>query len=270
MRNKLISIIIPTYNCGPKFAATMESLKSQPSELFEVIVVDGGSTADTLSVIKDFGGDSKVVSESDRGVYDALNKGIRMATGKYLICVGAGDRLREDVLAQVAAILPEEKMAFVYGNAYLVRHGLVYAGEFTRKTFMEKNICQQAIFYERTLFDVFGTFDLRYKVYADHAFNMRCFADSRVRKIYLDMVVADFEGWGISDTQVDHRFNTDLPRLIRKYVGMQEYLRYRIYRSRVSFYDFRHRLATSARTSLTWPAPVLGRKERYDAEEDVN
>lgn len=270
MGKKLISVIIPTYNCGPKFAATMESVKSQPSELLEVIVVDGGSTNETLSVIKDCGGNSTVISESDRGVYDALNKGIRMATGKYLLCVGAGDRLRKGVLEQVAAILPEEKLTFVYGNAYLVRHGLVYAGEFTSKTFMVKNICQQAIFYERSLFDVFGTFDLRYKVYADHAFNMRCFADSRVRKIYLDMVVADFEGWGISDTKVDHHFQNDLPRLIRKYVGMDEYLRYRLYRGRVSFYDFRHRVAASAKAGMTWRPPLLARRAQCDAEEDVN
>ncbi len=267
MEQKLISIIIPTYNCGRKLALTLDSVLSQPRDLYEIIVVDGGSTDDTLGVAGEYGGRMRLVSEADRGVYDALNKGIRLATGKHLLFLGAGDRLREGVLESVAGQLPEGELSFVYGDAHLVRHGVRVCGKFSRKEFVVRNICHQAIFYERTIFDVLGGYDLKYKVYADWAFNMKCFADRRVRKVYLDMVVSDFEGWGISDTQEDAEFYRDLPRLIRKYVGLDEYLRNRIYLSRVAFYGFRHGLARSLKAAATQPASLLRRQKSYDVDE---
>jgi glycosyltransferase involved in cell wall biosynthesis len=245
----------------------LESVLSQPRDLYEIVVVDGGSTDETLSVIAEYGSGLRSVSEADRGVYDALNKGIRLASGKYLFFLGAGDRLKEGVLERVAGRLPEGELSFVYGDAYLVRHGVHVCGKFSMKEFVVRNICHQAIFYERTIFDALGVYDLKYKVYADWAFNMKCFADARVRKIYLDMVIADFEGWGISDTQEDAEFYRDLPRLIRKYVGLDEYLRNRIYLSRVAFYDLRHGLARSLKAAAVQPASLRRRQKSYDVEE---
>jgi glycosyltransferase involved in cell wall biosynthesis len=267
LEQKLISVIIPTYNCGPKLAPTLESVLSQPGGLCEIVVVDGGSTDETLSVAGEYGGRLRLVSEADRGVYDALNKGIGLAAGKYLFFLGAGDRLKEGVLGRVAGLLPAGELAFVYGDAYLVRHGVRVCGKFSAKEFVVRNICHQAIFYERTIFDVLGGYDLKYKVYADWAFNMKCFADRRVRKVYLDMLIADFEGWGISDTQEDAEFYRDLPRLIRKYVGLDEYLRNRIYLGRVAFHGFRHGLARSVKAAAAQPASLLRRQKSYDVDE---
>jgi glycosyltransferase involved in cell wall biosynthesis len=259
VKQKLFSVVIPTYNCGRKLAATLESVLSQPRELYEIIVVDGGSGGETLCVIEEYGGSLRFLSEPDRGVYDALNKGVGMSSGRHLLFLGAGDRLKEGVLERVAEILPEGEPSFAYGDAYLVRHDLRQSGTFGRKDFIRKNLCQQAIFYERTLFDLLGEFDLRYAVYADWAFNMKCFADPRVRKLYLGLLVADFEGWGISDTQEDRAFQRDLPGLIRRHVGAGEYLRYRVYLARVSFYVLRHKLAGAVKAAL--PASLLRRQK---------
>lgn len=258
MKQKLFSVVIPTYGCGGKLAATLKSVLAQPKELYEIIVVDGGSGAETLSVIEEYAGHLRFVSEPDRGVYDALNKGAAMSSGKHLLFLGAGDVLKEGVLERVAEILPEDEPSLAYGDAYLVRHGVRQGGTFGRKDFVGRNLCQQAIFYERKIFDLLGGFDLKYKVYADWAFNMKCFADPRVRKLYLGLLVADFEGWGISDMQEDHAFQKDLPRLIRRHVGVDEYLRYRIYLARVSFYVFRRRVANSVKTAL--PSSLLRRQ----------
>jgi len=242
MKQVLFSVIIPSYNCGPKLAATIESVLSQPEGLYELIVVDGGSDDATLDVIGRFAGRLRYVSESDRGVYDAMNKGVGMSKGKYVFILGAGDRLRDGVLARVASLLPDAP-SFAYGDAYLERHGVTMGGAMEKTDFIRTNICQQAIFYERSVFELLGGFDLKYKVYADWAFNMKCFADPRLRKVYLDTVVADFEGWGISDTQKDADFVNGFPTLIRRYVGAGHYVRHRIYLARVSFYRFRHGLA---------------------------
>jgi glycosyltransferase involved in cell wall biosynthesis len=238
----LFSVIIPSYNCGRKLETTIESVLSQPSGLYELLVVDGGSTDDTLDVVRKFEGRLRYVSEADRGVYDAINKGVRMSRGKYVFILGAGDRLREGVLSRVAVMLTPEA-SFVYGDAYLERYDFLMAGPVEKPDFIKTNICQQSIFYERSVFDLLGGFDLRYSVFADWAFNMKCFADPRLRKVYLGLIVADFEGSGISDMQHDAHFVNDFPRLIRKYVGVGHYLRYRIYLTRVFFYRFRHGLA---------------------------
>lgn len=242
MKQVLFSVIIPSYNCGPKLGATIESVLSQTPGLYEIIVIDGGSTDGTLDVIRKFERHLKYVSEPDRGLYDAMNKGVAMSAGKYVVILGGGDKLRDGALGRVAKLLPDEP-SFAYGDAYLERHGVLMGGSMERADFIRTNICHQAIFYERTVFELLGGFELKYKVYADWAFNMKCFADPRLLKVYLGTVVADFEGWGISDTQTDANFVKDFPTLIRKYVGLGHYLRYRIYHARVSFHRFRHGLA---------------------------
>ena len=259
MKQVLFSVIIPSYNCGPKLAATIESVLSQTQGLYELIVVDGGSAGETLDVIRKFEGRLKYVSESDRGLYDAMNKGVAMSAGKYVFILGGGDRLRDGALGRVAKLLPDEP-TFAYGDAYLERHGVMMGGQIERADFIRTNICQQAIFYERTIFEMLGGFDLKYKVYADWAFNMKCFADTRLRKVYLGTVVADFEGWGVSDTQTDAHFVKDFPTLIRKYVGLGHYVRHRIYLSRVSFYRFRHGLADFVKETARRRGSLLRRQ----------
>jgi len=90
---KRFSVITPTLNPGPKLEATINSVLSQNQKLFEYIIVDGGSTDETLNVIRKYGKRIKWVSKKDRGVYDAMNKGIKMARGDYLYFLGAGDHL---------------------------------------------------------------------------------------------------------------------------------------------------------------------------------
>jgi glycosyltransferase involved in cell wall biosynthesis len=269
MKQMLFSVIIPCFNCGPKLRATIESVLSQGEGLYELIVVDGGSADDTLDVVREFAAHLRYVSEKDGGVYDAINKGVRMSRGRYVFILGAGDKLRAGVLSRVAEMLPSEA-SFVYGDAYLERHGVLMGGALEKPDLIRTNICQQAIFYERGVFDLLGGFDLRYNVYADWVFNMKCFADPRLRKVYLGLTVSDFEGWGISDQQQDVHFVNDFPGLIRKYVGLGYYLRYRTYLTRVSLYRFRHGLADFVKEAATQPAALFRRHKprRFQGKAD--
>src|SRR5260221_9607043 len=99
-KRKRVSVITPTLNPGPKLEATINSVLAQKAELFEYIIVDGGSTDETLSLVRKYGKRLTWVSKKDRGVYDAMNKGIKMARGDYLYFLGAGDHLRENILAK--------------------------------------------------------------------------------------------------------------------------------------------------------------------------
>jgi glycosyltransferase involved in cell wall biosynthesis len=218
MERKLFSIITPTYNCGTKIVRTINSVLSQDSDLYEYIVVDGDSSDGTRSEVERFGDRIRFVSEPDRGVYDAMNKGIEMARGKYIYFLGAGDTLRANVLGNLARVIPDTELAFVYGNVYWVDEAFIYGGEFDKLRLETFNICHQAIFYERSIFDEIGRFELDYKILADYVFNIKCFGNDKIQKTYLDYVVANFEGGGLSAQQKDIALTNALPRLIEEYL----------------------------------------------------
>jgi glycosyltransferase involved in cell wall biosynthesis len=216
---KFFSIITPVYNCGPKIEATIESVWSQKSGLFEHIIVDGGSIDQTLESIKKSGYPFTLVSEKDSGVYDAMNKGIDLACGKYLYFLGAGDRLEPGILEKIAPLMPRQKLAFVYGNVLWEGHNKIYDGEFSKEKMKAgSNICQQAIFYERRIFDLLGKFETRFSVLADHAMNIRCFGRDEITKIYIEAVIARFEGGGLCVHRPDHTFAQEFPTLIKTYL----------------------------------------------------
>ena len=98
----LFSIITPTYNCIEKIKLTLDSVISQSFVELEYLIIDGLSndgTGEFISKIKDQR--VRILSEPDMGIYDAMNKGVRMARGKYLLFLGAGDCLCPDVLQEI-------------------------------------------------------------------------------------------------------------------------------------------------------------------------
>lgn len=192
-----------------------------------MIVLDGASTDDTLDSIKKYESGLKLVSEKDGGVYHAFNKGIDLATGQYLYFIGAGDKLREGVLETVSEFLPPDVPAFVYGDAYVVKEQIQYGGEYDESRLQKQNICHQAAFYHRDIFELVGKYDLRYSIFSDWALNLKCFGDRRVKKQYLQRVIVDFEGGGLSSTDGDADFKKDFPRLVRNYLGLKSYINYK-------------------------------------------
>lgn len=218
MSQKLFSIITPTYNCGAKIERTINSVLTQSEDLFDFHIIDGASTDATLRTIENYGDKINLISERDLGVYDAMNKGIELASGKYLYFLGAGDSLRADVLRKIEKMMPDESLSFVYGNVYWMDGAIIYSGEFDKLRLKTHNICHQAIFYERTIFDVIGKFELRFKVLADYVFNIKCFGDERVHKKYIDYVIANFEGGGLSAKQKDVALLNEHAQLIKDYL----------------------------------------------------
>ncbi len=206
VKQKLFSIITPVYNGGLKIEKTIHSVLSQDESLFEYIIVDGGSTDETLDIAEQYEDKIEIISEPDEGVYDAMNKGIDVATGKYLYFLGAGDSLRSNILSSLAGGMPEGELWFVYGNVYMLERGIIYDGEFNKAKLRKYNICHQAVFYERRIFDVVSQFETEYTVLADYVMNIKCFWNDRVQKKYVGYLIANFEGGGISTTQKDSKF----------------------------------------------------------------
>ncbi|HEV3410402.1 MAG TPA: glycosyltransferase [Chthoniobacterales bacterium] len=219
------SIICPTFNCAQKIGKTLESILCQPGVELECIVSDAASTDGTLQVIKSFSWDKRLRYDSrpDEGIYHGMNRGLAAARGRFLYFIGAGDTLRPKVLAEVAHAAQLERIdspTLIYGDVFWEEHGWVYAGEFNRFDLATHNICQQAIFYHRSIFDLLGPFDPSYRWHADYVLNLRCFGSEKIAKRYLPIIIATYEGAGASSRRWDAGFASEFARLVREELGI--------------------------------------------------
>ena len=121
MRKPKVSVITATYNDKENLRRIVRQVSAQDYENIEYIIVDGGSSDGTLDVIREaqeiFGERLKWISEPDKGIYDAINKGIRMATGEILGCC-FDEYAGTDVLSKMAEIMEREKTDGVHGDLY--------------------------------------------------------------------------------------------------------------------------------------------------------
>ena len=214
------SVVIPSFRCAEKLARSIASVLEQPRDLFELVVIDGDSQDATVDVIKANDAHLRWISEPDGGIYDAMNKGIAMSKGRYLYFLGAGDTLRDAVLARVASQLPMRTPGFVYGNVFMRDREIVWDGPWTAQKFRTRTPCQQAIFYDRRIFDRHGGFDPAFRAMADYAMNIRCFGDAKIQKVFIDEIIADYEGAGFSATYRDEAFYAARPALLRDHLGI--------------------------------------------------
>ena len=167
---------------------------------YESIVVDGGSSDGTAAFLRREKRIARYVSEPDRGVYDAMNKGLRLCRGDFVIFMNAGDEFfNPRVLERAAAVLrAHPDCRFLFGDACLV-------GEDGHCRFREydapvttQNICHQSIFYDRRLFAELGMYDERYRIVADYDFNLRAIAGSGVVPYHFSYPVCRFYEGGLS------------------------------------------------------------------------
>jgi len=155
-----------------------------------------------------------------------MNKGVRAARGQWLLFLGADDVLAAR-LAEIAPLLVDANTIY-YGDVYMAERRRVYDGAFNGYKLMFGNICQQAIFYTRRVFESYS-FDTRYKVWADHVLNMTCYGDTRFRFKYIGKVVAIYnDASGASANTVDAAFLADREELIRTHLRSPLLLAYRL------------------------------------------
>lgn len=223
----LISVIVPTMNSAAVIAGALQSLAEQTWRGFEVIVSDGGSRDDTVAAARLFEDRLpalRIDSRPDSGVYDAINRAVALARAPWFIVLGSDDRLHAPAtLAHMSAALTAapDDVLMVYGDVRMmaantcgVAPGGRFAGPLPLPRLCKANVCQQAIFYRRTAHAALGGFDLRYRLYADWAFNLRLAFCGRTQ--WIDLIVADYAATGMSATASDELFLAERPELIRR------------------------------------------------------
>jgi glycosyltransferase involved in cell wall biosynthesis len=220
-----VSIILPTYNVEKMVELTLASICSQAYRNFELIVVDGKSNDKTLDVITSYQkqqGNCSWISEQDRGLYDAMNKGIKRARGQWLYFIGAGDAMI-DCLDQVVPFLLDQNTIY-YGDVYLPSKNKTYAGEYRWHTLVSRNINHQSIFYPRGVFDTYS-YNLKYRILADYELNLRCWGEGHFQFRYIPVLVAIHNENGLSHHEIDEAFEEDKPGLVARYFGRRMKLR---------------------------------------------
>lgn len=172
MSQPTLSIITITYNAGQVLQRTLESVAEQDYPHIEYIIVDGNSKDNTMALVRAAGNQiNKVVSEPDRGLYDAMNKGLAMASGDYVLFLNAGDELADGhVLSEIFALPPAD---VYYGHAMLVnldgkslglREPLPPEKLSWKSLQWGMNVCHQAFIIRR---EKAVEYDLQYRICAD-------------------------------------------------------------------------------------------------------
>lgn len=210
-----LSIITINYNNASGLRKTMESVFAQTCKDFEYIIVDGASTDGSVDVIREFDSFNVQrstlnvftwVSEPDTGIYNAMNKGIRMAKGEYVLMLNSGDYFVDEHV--VERILPElDGTDIVQGNTicendagYYVSRG--YGRSDINYIDVQKGyFLHQASFCKRDLFDRYGYFDESYRISGDTIFYTRCLGAGNATFRYVDLNIAYFESGGVSDSK---------------------------------------------------------------------
>jgi len=221
MSEQLISIITPTYNSAEGLEACILSVAHQTYAHKEHLFVDNLSTDGTLEIIRKYAAKFqhiRLISEEDHGIYDAMNKGIEQSSGDWLYFMGCDDMFFDsEVLSRIFISFECSPYDVIYGNVEWGKGGTLYDGQFTPLKLLNKNICHQAIFFKRDLFERLGRFEIKYKVLADWVFNMRWFFDENITRIYLDKTIAIYNPDGFSSRNHDIVFIAERKRLVHLY-----------------------------------------------------
>ena len=193
-----ISIITATYNSGRTIRETIESVLRQTYTDFEYIIKDGGSKDDTLAIVKEyapkFGDKIKAISEPDQGIYDAMNKGIQMATGDVIGILNSDDfYTSDDALQVIADAFANNDIDATYGDIHFVNDDDLskcvryYSSAIFRRSFMRFGLmpAHPSFYCKKAVYEKYGSFDTSYKVSADFENLLRIIYVGNIKTKYI-------------------------------------------------------------------------------------
>ena len=216
-----VTVITPTYNSAKDIEACIISVAKQTYLNKEHLIIDNQSGDGTLEVIKKYAlfyQHIQFITESNDGIYDAMNKGIEKSSGEWLYFLASDDTFYDhDVLTDIIGSDETVHDDIIYGNVQWGTNGTIYDGEFTFVKLIEQNICLQSIFFRRNIFKLLGMFDLKYKGRADWAFNLLWIARDDIHKSYRQRVIATYGLGGYSSTHHDPIFHAGLRDIVRQH-----------------------------------------------------
>lgn len=225
-----ISVVIVTFNAAKTLQVCLDSIYRQKYPAIEVVLIDGKSTDGTVDIIKKNADKLGYwVSEKDAGIYDAINKGVKHATGQWLYFLGSDDELLDDFSLMAAEL--EDSNTVYYSN--VLSNGQVFWGELNLYHIAKYGIYHQAVIYPKSVFDKYS-YQTKYIMRADHVLNMQCVNDKAFKLQYKNYIIAKYNHLGESNTTIDSQFENDHVRLVFKLFPLKIALR-------IAFWKFKEK-----------------------------
>lgn len=222
-----VSVITPVYNGEKTIRETIEAVLGQTYKNVEYIVVDGASTDRTMEIVKEyepfFQGRLQYVSEKDRGIYQAMNKGIRLSTGRLIGIINSDDFYETDALEKVVSVMSDDLYQVIYGYLRTIERG----GE-NRVTTVKKEsgkmIAHPTCFLTREVYQKYGMFLEWFRIAADYELMLRLYEKNEVRFTQVNSVIANFRTGGASySSRRRAYFEADLARAMHKKMKLKEF-----------------------------------------------
>lgn len=233
MDNIKISVITVSFNSQETIKQTIDSIINQTIKPTEYIIIDGNSTDNTVSIIKSYENifheldiQYKWISESDKGIYDAMNKGINLANGDIIGILNSDDWYETIACEEIQRAYSKNKNALIYGMIRIWKNGLEYQVRQNHHNFISENVIQHpTCFIPKRMYDEFGMYDTKFQIAGDFELLNR-FNKKNIDFIKIDKVITNFRLGGKSDKA--------------KFIGAKEYLDIRYkngYVSEVEYYS---------------------------------
>jgi glycosyltransferase involved in cell wall biosynthesis len=212
MQRKIVSVITVCYNSEKYIQSAIESVLRQTYENIEYIIVDGNSRDKTLDIIRKyaslFNGRMRWISEPDNGIYHAMNKGIKMATGDIVGILNSDDIYFDDkVIEDIVLHIYSENADSIYGNVIMVHpdnlHKIIRVSK--SSTFKPNSFKKgwhpphPGFFVKKRIYDAFGVFDTSLKIAADFELMLRYLEKHRISTVYYDRIIVRMR-WGGEST----------------------------------------------------------------------
>ena len=240
----LVSVITVVFNARPTLEATIKSVLSQDKELVEYWIIDGGSTDGSIDLIRQYeyqlAGWS---SEPDEGIYDAMNKGVDRARGKWIYFLGGDDTLRPGVIKQLQSSL-DMQYSMVFGDI-MFDNGYRYRSFLGTRTVLQNTVHHQSAFYNAVLFDNFR-YDHTLTIVSEYDVHLQLYVN-KIPTYYIPIIVADCATGGASSelsrsliqtnrVRAQHIKNKWKNKILSAFLGIyyaQKRVRYLLYGHRV-------------------------------------
>lgn len=211
-----LSIITINYNNLQGLKKTLDSVDRQTCNEFEHVIIDGGSSDGSRESIEQYAAKASYsvnwVSERDNGIYNAMNKGVKMANGEYIQILNSGDCLASgDVVERMLEALKLLQYPdLLYGNMVKVNSEGKVVGkstytEYSLRQFYSSTLNHDCAYIKRSLFDEYGLYDENLKIVSDWKWYLQAIGLGRVKPVYVDIDVTHFDDGGISETNLELR-----------------------------------------------------------------
>lgn len=264
-----VSIITVNFNNVVGLQKTIKSVVTQTYDAIEYLIIDGGSNDGSLEIIEQYTNHiSHWVSEKDNGVYHAMNKGIRVATGDYLLFLNSGDYFyNEHVLSDVSHYL-STKADIVYGDVNVINTSdegkiVSYSDRLRFSVFWYGAICHQVIFYHKRVFEKAGLYQEQYKITSDWMHYISAIIKHDCTYLHIPVVITNYHLDGMSEDRKNLEvvlkerasyMNKEFPLFVDDYSELNELNKDKrvLILKQLESYPYFSKVATAGLMLLSW------------------